>query len=285
MGEAPSDVDDALSGELPIGMPGLDVAAGALAERHGLAPTAELENLIDHLFGLSCRDQEQNAFDPARMAGRRRNGFALAKSIRAEAAAMLAALERLHRNWRAFDEEVRTSPALLEAIFDVDTGGPGEICLPRELVILQTLFRTTWDDEADAMINGPPKPVSLGSLSTEEACPTGLWEAIDSRLQAMADLPVRSRLPRGPVPNMVVRAAIDACRMYWVGLDRSWSMAGLKVTSVRQDNALANLTGQCERFVADALTTAGVRFNLSELHGAWEYVDATVRKAAGADHG
>lgn len=285
MGEAPSGVDEALSGEMPIGMPDLENAVRELANRHELTPTAELEDLIDHLFGLSCRDQEQNAFDPPRMAARRRAGFALAKSMRADAAAMLAALERLHRNWRAFDDEVRTSPALLEAIFDVDVGGPEELCLPQELDVLQTLFRTTCDDDTDAMIDGARSPVALDSLSTKQACPTGLWEAIDSRLHAVAELPVRSRLPKGPVPNMVVRAAVDACRSYWVALGLSWSMAGLKVASVRQDNVVANLTGQCERFVADALTTAAVRFNLSELHGAWEYVDATVRKPPGADHG
>lgn len=282
MGEEAASSGELLNGELPIGMPDLNVVAGELAQRHQLAPTAQLEGLVDHLFGLSCRDQELSGFDPARMAERRRNGFALAKSMRAKATAMLASLEALHSDWRAFDETVRTSPALLGAIFDVDLGGPGQISLPRELGILQTLFPTMWDDDADAMMDGTRKLISLDTLSPSEPCPAGLWEAIDRRLQAVAELPVRSRLPKGPVPNMVVRAAVDACRSFWMASGLSWSMAGLKVASVRQENAVANLTGGCEKFVADALTMTGVKFNLSELHGAWEHIDHAARETVSA---
>ena len=280
MGEEAAEPRELLSDKITVGMPGLPQTAESLAGRHGLPRTAQLEELLDHLFGLSCRNQEQEAFDPERMAERRRQGFALAKSMQKEAAAMLASLQRLHDGWRAFDDQVRSKPALLEAIFSVDTGGPENLFLPAQISILQSLFRTSFDDAADGLREGPSQPLDLTSLTADEPCPVGFWEAADRRLQAVADLPVRSRLPRGPVPNMTVRDALVACQEFWTGAGRRWSMAGLKIATVRQENVANNLTGACEKFVADALTTSGVKFNLAELHSAWESIDAAARRSA-----
>jgi hypothetical protein len=280
MGGEPAVPGGSLSGELAVGMPQLAEAAEALAARHDLKG-AELEELLDYLFGLSCRDQGTEAFDPERMAERRRRGFALAKSMQKEATAMLASLERLHSDWCKFDEEVQSRPALLEAIFDVDTGGPGNLFLPAEINILQSLFRTSDNDAADALQEPTAERPNLEALSPEDPCPAGFWEAADRRLLAVVNMPARTRLPGGPVPNMVVRDALAACRACWANPSRRWSMSGLKISAVRQENVILNLTGACEQFVADALTTAGVKFNLSELHSAWETIDAAARRAAG----
>lgn len=284
MGEEPAGPGGSLSGILGAGMPYLAEEAEAFATRHNLTPSAELEELLDYLFGLSCRDQGKDAFDPERMAERRRQGFALAKSMQKEAAAMLASLERLHRGWCKFDEEVQCRPALLEAIFDVDTGGPGSLFLPPEIYILQSLFCTSDDDAADELLEQAAEEsaadsLNLPLLSAHDPSPVGFWEAADRRLQAVVDLPIRTSLPRGPVPNMVIRDAVIACRSCWVSPTRRWSMAGLKTAAVRQENVIAYLTGACEQFVADALTTANVRFNLSELHSAWETVDSSARRS------
>ena len=282
MGEEPAGPGGSLSGILGAGMPYLAEEAEAFATRHNLTPSAELEELLDYLFGLSCRDQGKDAFDPERMAERRRQGFALAKSMQKEAAAMLASLERLHRGWCKFDEEVQCRPALLEAIFDVDTGGPGSLFLPPEIYILQSLFRTSDDDAADALREQAAEESAADSLdlpllSAHEPCPVGFWEAADRRLQAVADLPIRTNLPRGPVPNMVIRDAVIACRRCWVSAGRSWSMGSLKTPAVRRQDVVDYLKGACEQFVADALTTVGVDFHLSELHSAWEATDAAAR--------
>ncbi len=279
MGGEPAVPGGSLSGELGVGMPHLAEEAEALATRHNLTPSAELEALLDYLFGLSCRDQGADAFDPRRMAARRRQAFALAKSMQKEATAMLASLERLHRDWCKFDEEVQCRPALLEAIFDVDAGGPGNLFLPPEIYILQSLFRTADDDAMDELRELPADPPNLEMLSAHDPCPAGLWEAADRRLEAVANMPIRTSLPRGPVPNMVIRDALIACRSCWVSPTRRWSMGGLKTAAVRQENVIDYLTGDCERFVADALTTAGVKFNLSELHSAWETIDAGARRS------
>lgn len=282
MGGEPAVPGGSRSGELDVGMPHLAEEAEALATRHKLTPSAELAELLDYLFGLSCRDQGADTFDAQKMAVWRRQGFALAKSMQKEAAAMLAGLERLHRDWFKFDEEVQCRPALLEAIFDVDTGGPGNLFLPPEIYIIQSLFRTSDDDAADELreqtaVESAANLLNLPLLSAHDPCPVGFWEAVDRRLQAVADLPIRTSLPRGPAPNMVIRDAVIACRSCWVNAGRSWSMGGLKTAAVRQENVVDYLTGACERFVADALTTASVSFNLSELHSAWETVDLSGR--------
>lgn len=279
MGGEPIVPGEPLSAGWAVGMPHLAEAAEALATRHNLKPGAVLEELLDHLFGLSCRDQETDAFDPERMAARRRQGFALAKSMQKEAAKMLASLERLYRDWREFDDQVQCRPALLEAIFDVDTGGPANLSLPSEIYILQSLFRTGDDDAMDKMRKPPAEPPNLEMLSAQDPCPAGLWEAANRRLETVANMPIRTSLPRGPVPNMVIRDALIASRSCWVSPTRRWSMGGLKTAAVRQENVIAYLTGDCERFVADALTTAGVKFNLSELHSAWETIDAEARRS------
>ncbi|RYG99637.1 MAG: hypothetical protein EON58_03195 [Alphaproteobacteria bacterium] len=260
-------------------MPGVTHAAAALAQRNDLQPSAALEELLDYLFGLSCRDQEEDGFSSASMAERRRRGFLLAKSMRQDAAAMLASLERLHHNWTAFEAEVQSDPALLEAIFDIDAGGPANLFLPPEVSVLRSLFRTPGDDAAIDMCDDAPGPLDLNSLTAADPCPAGLWEAADQRLQAVVDLPVRARLPRGPVPNKVLREAIVACRGYWIETARRrWSMSSLKVAAARRENRPQYLKGGCEKFVADAFSTAGITFDLSALHSAWETVDAGTRR-------
>ncbi|USU03902.1 hypothetical protein NF699_12600 [Sphingomonadaceae bacterium OTU29LAMAA1] len=279
MGDKVAIPREPLSDNIVVGMPYIAETAEALAKRHGLESSAELEELLDHLFGLSCRDQGEKSFEPDRMAERRCQGYALAKLMQKEAAAMRAGLERLYRDWNAFNEQVQFEPALLEAIFNVDTGGPENLFLPSGISNLQTLFRTSCDDSVGEFHGQPVEPLDLDALSADAPCPPGLWDAVDRRLAAMANLAIRARLPRGPVPNMVVRGALSSCRLYWVGAHQTWSMAGLKTAAVRQENVVAYLTGKCEKFVADALTITGIKFNLPELHSAWETIDAAARSA------
>lgn len=269
-----------LSNNLTVGVPRVDEMASALAQRHVLPPSAALEELLDHLVGLSCRDQGQSGFDPLAMGERRRQGFALARAMQKEAAAMLASLEKLHANWRAFDEQVQFAPALLETIFDLDTGGPENVFIPPSVSVLATLFRTEFDDEVAKSDEANALSSGLAELTAADAAPTGFWEAVDRRLQAVIDLPIKSRLPPGPVSNLVVRDALVACRSFWTGAGWKWSMSSLKVSAARRENVRDYLKGKCEKFVADALATAGIRFDLAELHSAWETIDSAARQGA-----
>lgn len=279
MGNNAAGVGKQLFEKIAIGMPSLSEHAEAVAHRHNLCPDDQLEELLDHLFGLSCRDQEEDAFDPERMTERRREGHALAKSMRKEARVMLQSLDRLLRYYRAFEETVRSSPALLETIFDVDTGGPENLCLPAELAILQTLFVSEIDAVAREFAEADPDLALESGFDPAAACPPVFWDAVDDRLQAVVNLPVKPRLPGGRVPNAVVRSALFACRSYWKGLGHSWTMSSLKLQEVRHDNEVHTLQGKCERFVADALTVTGIRFNLPELHSSWEHIDSEARRS------
>jgi len=84
-----------------------------------------------------------------------------------------------------FEAVVNSHPPLLEAIFDVDMGDPGQLFYPEQIAILITFFRDVNWDEAHA------------------------------HMQLLADLPVREKLTRGPLKNATLRRAVEACRAYW----------------------------------------------------------------------
>ncbi|HVK55144.1 MAG TPA: hypothetical protein VM532_08975 [Burkholderiales bacterium] len=267
--------DCPLLSEPTIGMPGLAQASAEIAARHGLLPSAELELLVDQLFGLSCRDQDERYNDPRQMASRRSEGFRLAKRVQAEAAQMLVHLEELHRAYKDFHATVRFNPALLEEIFDVSAGYPDELFLPAQLNILHTAFY----DETDLALASEPSALEQPSAANAmQPCPPFLWESIDARLQALTGLPVKAALARGPVPNLVLQKAVERCHRHWVNCEsRSWSMSSLKAREVRDDNDEATLKGSCERFVVDVLRVAGFHFNLSDLASTWDAVDKKAR--------
>lgn len=277
MGEEAFD-DCPLLSEPIIGMPGLAKASAEITARHGLMPSAELELLVDQLFGLSCRDQEERYNEPQQMASRRSAGFRLAKQMQAEAGKMLVHLEKLHRAYGDFHAVVRLNPGLLEEIFDVNAGDPDELFLPAQLNILQTAFY----DESDLAQTSVPAAIEQSSpADAMQPCPPFLWDSIDARLQALARLPVKAVLARGPVANMVLQKAVECCRSHWVNCEgRSWSMSSLKIRDVRDDNDEATLKGACERFVVDVLRVAGLRFNLLDLASAWDAVDKKHRARA-----
>jgi len=261
-----------------IGSASLADDAARLADRHGLARSAELELLIDHLFGLACRDQEERYIEPSKMAECRREGFKLAKEMRQEADAMLVSLERLHRAYCNFQEVVRFSPSLLNSIFDVDTGEPEQLFLPPGLEILQSGFYGVQSGEQPRKFEPASDSDVSKILDPNAPCPPFLWESIGAKLQEFADLPIKERLARGPVRNAVLCAAVTRCRAYWVEVEnRSWTMSSLKVAAVRRESDVETLKGRCEKFVADALSDAGIRFSLSDLSSAWDAVDRAER--------
>lgn len=263
-----------------IGAVGFAEAAAQLAIRHGLGHSAELELLIDHLFGLACRDQEERYVEPSKMAERRREGFKLARAMRDEATVMLASLERLHCAYNQFQDVVSFNTGLLTSIFNAELGPPEELCLPRDLEILQTGFYDGLSTQAlDEAISGCLAELP-NSIDPVLPCPPFLWETVDAKLREFASLPVKAKLARGPLRNAALFAAVSSCRDYWVDAEcRSWTMSSLKIAAVRSESDVANLKGSCEKFVADVLSEAGVRFSLSDLSSAWDAVDKARRDA------
>lgn len=168
--------DCPLMSEIRIGMPGLAKTSAEIAARHGLKQSTELKLLIDRLFGLACRDQEERYSDRKQMAGRRREGFRLAKKMQNESAAILAGLKRLHDAYRDFHAVVRFNPSLLEAIFDVDTGGPEELLLPAELSILETAFFDNLADLNFAECDIAEALMENSAADPMKPCPPFLWE-------------------------------------------------------------------------------------------------------------
>lgn len=260
-----------------VALSGIEQEISRLAAHHHLEVTAHLWELTETLVGLSCRDQEERWVSPEEMALRRREGFDAAKRMKRAAERMLEELSELHKASGDLHTALGgMNPALLEAIFDINTGGPDCLSLPSEILILETLFRGESDDVEEALIAeeaqrvgavlaAPPVPL--------KRCPAGFWEEVDDRLTAAANLPVRSALTRGPMPNIVLRSALRNLRAYWIAhSDQPWGFSSLRHKEVRAENDIETLV-KCERFVAYALTITGIRFSLADLLNAWMSID------------
>ena len=207
--------------------------------------------LTEYLVGLSCRDQEdEDVIDELASQGdvglsrRRAEGHRQARALRHHAVRALESIGAIDDAMRQFDAAVQFHPPLLEAIFDVDTGVPGNLFAPEEIAILVTFFQEAdWDQAA----------VALGRLG---------------------QLPVREKLARGPLRNETLRRAVAACRTYWRDTEgHSWSMSSLKIKNVRDLNDPRNLQGRCEAFVSDIVSLCGITHGLHDLSSAWSAVD------------
>jgi hypothetical protein len=243
MGETPAERGKRLEKRQSITGLRFEEADEVLAASYRLTHVSELYDLLLHVFGLSCRDQEED--DDGALQKRRADGHRLAIEMRDNARAMITSLEAIHAAWTKFNVDVvRWHPQLLEAVFDVDTEGPENMFLPEQIEVLQTFF------------------------------PAGYWEDVEARLQVLVDLPIRPKLKRGPVENVTLRRAVTACRAYWRDVEgRSWTMSSLKNAAGRAENKPEHLQGECELFVTDVLTACGVRYSLQELSSAWIALD------------
>ncbi|KFD26156.1 hypothetical protein IH86_21605 [Sphingobium yanoikuyae] len=213
-----------------------------------------LHELLTLLLSYSCRDQEGEPDDasPKDLTQRRTLGHKLAQQIVANAASALQLIDDIERARADFEGIVLDHPALLEEIFDVDVGPPDVLIYPAEL----SGFKTFYSD--------------VGGKMTEAA------------LAALAATPVRPKLNRGPVKNVILINAVAACRNYWRDHEKlPWSMSALKNQKTREEDNRKHLQGMCEAFVADVLQACGVRFTLVNLVTAWTEVDKLARKNNG----
>lgn len=288
MGEEAAEPDEGRPEKLEIGFPGAELEAQRLSEAFQLEDVEGLEKLLDLLFGYSCRDQGE-APHRVDMSLRRGEGYKAAQIMRREAAKMLASLDAIFQASRRFDDFVQFNPGLLEAIFDVSTEGPGNLIIPAEIAVIDTFFPTRSVEERELFIEFHAEgleesfpEISLadrtkiaGALFDQQA---ELWVDVEQRLAALASVPVKAKLERGPAPSIVVRQAVRACKGYWKQASPlTWSMIGLRDQEVRSENSVQHLRGKCEQFVAEALTVAGIRFNLNDLCAAWTAVDQADR--------
>ncbi|MDV3480838.1 hypothetical protein [Sphingobium yanoikuyae] len=226
----------------------------ALMDFYDLTDEDALHELLTLLLSYSCRDQEGEPDDasPKDLTQRRTLGHKLAQQIVANAASALQLIDDIERARADFEGIVLDHPALLEEIFDVDVGPPDVLIYPAEL----SGFKTFYSD--------------VGGKMTEAA------------LAALAATPVRPKLNRGPVKNVILINAVAACRNYWRDHEKlPWSMSALKNQKTREEDNRKHLQGMCEAFVADVLQACGVRFTLVNLVTAWTEVDKLARKNNG----
>ena len=219
----------------------------AVHEAFGLRDRNAFDDLSYALSDMSIVEQEGEPDEPQPRSpsARRAEGYRLAVGMRDSAISLLQSLDALDEAMGRFNGDViGRDNALLSEIFDIGSDDLDTGYLPESIGILNCLH-----GEAD-------------------------WGAIRSALEKVARLPVKDKLPRGPMRNVSLRRAVCACRDYWRGIEgKSWSMAALKHAGARFENNPDNLSGICEIFVVGMLRAHCVRHSLQEVSSAWVGVD------------
>ena len=208
-----------------------------LASAHDVPGDEELWKLFETVREYAIRDQKP---------GQKYHGFLLdredafrdAKSIVSLAHVIRASLAELRAAVTKFSADFEYDPVLMEEVFDIDVGPPGQLTLAPGLALLS------------------------GFAEAQQ------WEPFERRVKAICDLPLRKRLPRGRVAPRTLQKCVAACRRYWVAFDRTWKRQDLTDADTISDNDPAALTGECERFVSDVLRAAGIEHTLEQLSAA-----------------
>lgn len=235
--------------------------AARLAKRHALPNTEDLEILLETLDGLAIRDQGLPAGDAATQ--QRQRVATAARGIKKHALEAIDTVAKLRASLEELDAAItveaddglrRWSSIMLSQVFDIPLVDPCALNVPTELHALKAM--TASDQE---------------------------WAERLDIIEELSNLPVRQRIPTGPVPDPVLLPALLACRNYWVNLENDWKRQDLAEREQREDAAGAqgeNLRGPAERFVVDALHAADIAFDLRRLNSAWIALDAEFREAA-----
>lgn len=282
MGKEVEAARDPLSEALSISDSVIEIARG-IAGKFGLAHTHALDRLLDLLIGYSCRDQTEG-ITAEELSDRRAKTRELAISMKNEAANMLQSLGKIYKAILSFNEICAFNPAILEAVFEVDTGDPDNLFLPPEIDILQSFFPQIYLGDPDVIehiIEEQDKSEVDVELADQGADPLEqalyfryIWEEVDNRLSALATIPLRPKTTRGPMPNVLLQRALILIKQFWtIHAERAWAMSNLKIQSVRKSNNPLNLKGKCELFVVAVLSVSGIPCTLPELHNAWTAID------------
>jgi len=223
----------------------LDAVWCAYSNTYGLKDESAFDNLLEFVTGLACRNQEDDADKTLTLATRRARAHAAGKKLQSLGYDLLRTIDKITESYGNLHDALQYNPSLMEAVFDLDTGPPDNVFLPDELCAIDA---NRYDIDYAKMER---------------------WAA------ALAALPIKPRLKRGRIENVVLREAVSACRDYWIRSERrSWTMSALKHRETRLENEAAHLQGECERFVSAVLAGCGIRFTLYDLSSAWTAVDA-----------
>lgn len=107
--------------------------------------------------------------------------------------------------------------------------------------------------------------------------PSAPWDEVKARLEAIIAFPRING--GGPKANVALQDAVAGCRRFWCADGRTWKSDML--VGAQQGDDVSILTGDCERFVADALGVTGYDFTLLDLRTAFDKKRVKGKSAAG----
>lgn len=231
---------------------------GYFAAEYGLPDDEDLQALMETLDGYAMRDVQPTPGFPDRETQRRELRDA-AKAILKHAsvaqnhiAQLKAALTDFHR---CVGDDM-WSALMLEEVFEIEPIPPGQMDPPE-------LFDVVW---------GP-------TVTNAEQ-----WQTVSEDLQALAALPMRD-LRNNKVANHALRSAMEACKSYWEGQGRKWSTSTANHKDVKRLDQSGELSGSCERFVADMLNAARIPFTVRNLNAMFVTIARSARRTPSRSKG
>ena len=223
-----------------------------MVEEYDLPDNDVFYDLDELLTGIGMRDQQLSHPSFQFPKEQRKAVHRAAQTLVEEAHNARTAIHALRQTLRQFHAAVHDghlSAVMLAETFDIDYVAPTALEPPPELDILWSLFH----DNNEAFV------------------------IVERALFDTSNLPVKPKLRTNKVRNHAIEQALLSCRSYWIGIGRSWSRYTLAEAGVRHADERGNLTGPCERFVADMLTAHDIDFTLTSLNGAWSALDKRLR--------
>jgi hypothetical protein len=103
-----------------------------------------------------------------------------------------------------------------------------------------------------------------------------VWDEVNRKIELVSDLKVRSKLRGNKVGNHALEQSLLACRTFWIAHvgKASWKRQSLTAPgAIEATTKVSELTGRCERFVGDMLTSACLDLTAAELRDAWTLME------------
>lgn len=210
----------------------------AIAKRYALQLDEELCDFMDYVRNTGTRDALPD-WSVQRFISER----ALAKNSLADITKLSKSIEDLINELTNriidFEDQYEYNPTLMDAVTEANLGEPNDLFPDSPLNALQHYQRAA-----------------------------ELRHNFVSQLRAISKIPIL-RSDRGRVSNTTLKRAVGACRHFWQETGRGWTSDNL--ADHESEWAIADLSSDAERFVADVLRVSGFDFTFDELQTSWRH--------------
>ena len=208
-----------------------------LCERYSLPDDYRIFALLNTVQEYGTRDLMPD-WTEATFLTKRKAAFEDAGKIISDTKELRGRIDALRHDAAQFCRDYDDNPVLMADVFNADFGLPSELFMPESMQAFHRVFA----DET-------------------------LWREVDSRLAAIADMPIVSELPHGRIAHVTLKKVVQACREYWREQGRIWD--DHELSELKDDDDFDAIQEETGRFVVDVLMATQFPFEMRHLRRAW----------------